>query len=491
MFRFFNMLAMKNSLYSAIFFAACIAIGFTTARAQQIEPIPVKDFYKERVTKNLQLLCKEAECLDNVVINERGIYIYPVNSRVDKPEFILYWREMPHFNKLLAESTKEQIIDILDRKGSRYFYGINYKEEDPARYPVSEFSGLKVALDPGHIASNLEEAILEQRYVKVEGEYVGQKKDITFFEANLAYATCLAMKKMLEDAGAEVMLTHEYGKSSLGTNYSEWVKTDHKQDIIDGYKKDWYNREKLEYLLADDASDFIMFHDVFRNSDLENRVALINEFKPDITLIVHYNAKEGGQRYNDRFLRPVEENYSMVFIPGSFLGYEVDGNEELDKNHRFEFLRLLVSYDLEESDIFARNIIRSLNNELKVDALPADNDFEFANTYSIKSTLSDGVYHRNLFLTREIKGPIAYAEALYQDNIKEVALLGKKDFKIEGITTSSRVKDVAQVYFNSIKEWLDYNKAYSKKLDALYEDKYGDEKLFAEDQKIQEKEVKN
>ena len=481
------MLPMKNSLYSAIFFAAFTIITFTNASAQQIEPIPVKDFYKERVTKNLKLLCKEAECFDNIVVNERGVYFYPNNSRIDKPEFTLYWREMPHFNKLLAEKTNEEIIDILKRKGSHYFYGVNYKEVDPARYPVSELRGLKVALDPGHIASNLEEAILEQRYVKVEGEYVGQKKDITFFEANLAYTTCLVLKDMLEANGAEVMLTHEYGKSSLGTKYNEWIKTDHKQDIIDGYKKDWYNREKLEYLLKDDASDFIMFHDVFRNADLENRVALINEFKPDITLIVHYNAKEGGQRYNERFLRPVEENYSMVFIPGSFLGYEVDGNEELDQNHRFEFLRLLVSYDLEESDVFASNIIKALNNELKVDALPANNDFEFANTYSIKSTLSDGVYHRNLFLTREIKGPIAYTEALYQDNIDEVALLGKKDFTIEGIKTSSRVKDVAKVYYNSIMQWLDYNKAYSKKLDALYEDKYGDEELFAEDIKNQRK----
>ena len=482
---------MKNSLYSAVFFATIMVMLFTSASAQQIEPIPVKDFYKERVSKNLKLLCKEAECLDNVVVNDRGVYIYPTNSRIDKPEIILYWREMPHFNKLLAEKTNEEIIDIFKRKGSHYFYGVNYKEVDPARYPISEFRGLKVALDPGHIASNLEEAILEQRYVKVEGEYVGKKNDITFFEANLAYTTCLALKDMLEEMGAEVMLTHEYGKSSLGMNYKEWIKTDHKKDIVDGYKKDWYNREKLEYLTSGDASDFIMFHDVFRNADLERRVELINEFKPDITLIVHYNAKEGGQRYNERFLRPVEENYSMVFIPGSFLGYEVDGTDELDQNHRMEFLRLLVSYDLEESDVFARNIIEGLHNELKVDALPADNEFEFANNFSIKSELTDGVYHRNLFLTREIKGPIAYTEALYQDNIDEIPLLGKKDFTIEGIKTSSRVKDVAKVYFNSIKQWLEYNKEYSKKLDALYEDKYGDEELFAEDIASQENDAEN
>ncbi|MEL7002172.1 MAG: hypothetical protein AAFN93_05480 [Bacteroidota bacterium] len=50
---------------------------------------------------------------------------------------------------------------------------------------------------------------------------------------------------------------------------------------------------------------------------------------------------------------------------------------------------------------------------------------------------------------------------------------------------------MAKVYFNSIKQWLEYNKAYSKKLDALYEDKYGDEQIFEEDQKYQEENSEN
>ncbi len=470
---------MNLILKSLLTLGLCLAL--LELRAQEIEPIPIKKFYKDRVTRNLKFLCKEQECLDNILINDRGLYMYPTSQRVDKPEFILYWREMSHFNGLLKEMPHEEIIDILKRKGSKYFYGIKSTHVDPAKYPITEYAGLKIALDPGHMASNMGEAIFEKRYVKVEGSQINQKRDVEFFEANLAYTTALRLKEVLEEKGAEVMITHEYGKSAMGINYYEWLETDYKKDIVQGYKNEWYNREKFNFLMSGDAPDFVMFYDVFRNKDFVKRAEKINEFKPDLTLVIHYNASEGGQRYDDKYLPPVSENYSMVFIPGSFLGFEVDGKDELDQ--RFELLRLLVSNDLEESNVFATNIMKTLDEELKVDALPADNNFDFAQKYSIKSDQADGVYHRNLYLTRAVKGPIAYAEALYQDNYDEIKLLGKKDYKIGGITTSSRVKDVAKVYLSAIEEWLNYNRAYTKKLDALYDDKYGDEEIYAEELK--------
>lgn len=475
---------MKNPLYSALFLGLMVVAFSGELIAQKVEPIPVKKFYKDRVTRNLQFLCKEAECLDNVVITDRGLYIYSTSQKVNKPEFILYWREMPHFVEMLDKQSSEEIMDILSRKGSHYFYGINNTHVNPAKYPVVEFKGLKVALDPGHIASTFDEARLEQRYVRAEGKFFDQKQDIEFFEANLAFTTCLVLKEMLEKQGAHVMLTHDYGKSAMGINYHEWLKTDYKNDIIAGYKSGWYSREKFEYLMSGDAPDFMMFHDVFRNLDFVARAKKVNEYKPDITLVVHYNASEGGKRYGDLYLPPVNENYSMVFIPGSFLGHEIDGKEGVDQ--RFEMLRLLVTYDLEESDVFASNIIGALDKELKVDALPKQNNFDFANRYSILSDKSEGVYHRNLYLTRVIRGPIAYSEALYQDNKEEMALLGKKDLTVGGIKTSSRVKEVAHVYYSAIEQWLTYNREFTKQLDALYEDKYGDEEIFEEEMEEQE-----
>lgn len=473
---------MKNLIYCTL--SVLFVLVAVATQAQKIEPIPVKQFYKDRVTRNLQFLCKEETCLDNVVINDRGLYIYPSNSKIDRPQFVLHWREMPHFVQMLEEKTDEEMIDILERKGDQYFYGINNTTVDPARYPVSEMKGLKVALDPGHMAATWEQAQLEMRYVKVEGKHFNQKEDITFFEANLAYATALVLRDMLVEAGADVMITHPYGKSAFDMDYQEWKESDYQADIKYGYKNDWYNREKFEYLMSGDATDFVMFHDVFRNLDFVTRAEKINKYEPNITLVLHLNAAEGSRRYDDKYLPPTSENYSMVFIPGAFLGVEVDGRDQADQ--RFELLRLLVTYDLEESDIFARDIISALDTQLGVEALPVENNFSFTTNFSIKSDLSNGVYHRNLYLTRVVEGPIAYAEALYQDNYEEIPLLGKKDFVIDGIRTSSRVKDMAKVYFDAIQSWLAYNKEYSKKLDALYEDKYGDEEEFEDAMKSQE-----
>ena len=209
---------MKNSLF-CLFLIGTFSLSTLAQELTQIEPIPVKKFYKDRVTRNLKFLCKEAECFDNFLINDRGLYVYPTSQKIDKPDFILYWREMPHFNNLLDKKSHEEIINILKRKGSHYFYGVKNTHEDPVKYPVSEFLGLRIALDPGHMASNWEQAVLEKRYVKVEGEYYGQKEDIRFFEANLAYTTSLLLKEMLEKKGAIVKITHEYGKSAMGTDF--------------------------------------------------------------------------------------------------------------------------------------------------------------------------------------------------------------------------------------------------------------------------------
>lgn len=473
---------MKLNLNALIFFIGLLTLSVGTAQAQKIEPIPVKTFYKQRVERNIKFLCKEKECLDNFLINDRGIYVYPTNQKVSLPEFTLYWREMPYFNELLETKDHPELIDLLQRKGNHYFYGIKDTHVDPAKYPVSQWTGLRIAIDPGHIASDWEQALLEKRYVKVEGGLYNQRNDITFFEANLAYVTALQLKQMLEDKGAIVTLTHEYGKSAFDMTYDEWKENNLKEDVVAAYKKDWIDREKLDYLLTDtDQShkDYMLFHDVFRNMDFVKRAERINEFDPHLTLVIHYNASENNPRYGDNYLKPVNENWSMVFIPGAFLGFEVDGKDQIDQ--RFELLRLLVSRDLEESNVFATDIIKALDDQLKVDALPEDNNFVFTEDFAIQSDRSIGVYHRNFALTRVVKGPIAYAETLYQDNEDEIPLLGKKDITVEGIRSSSRTRDVAKVYFSAIENWLNYNKEYAKVLDALYEDQYGDEEFFEDD----------
>ncbi|HXC06644.1 MAG TPA: hypothetical protein VNZ86_17930, partial [Bacteroidia bacterium] len=69
------------------------------------------------------------------------------------------------------------------------------------------------------------------------------------------------------------------------------------------------------------------------------------------------------------------------------------------------------------------------------------------------STSSEGVYCRNLILTRIIHGTLVYGETLYQDNKEESLNLMQETQDDMGIKTSSRVKQVADSYYQGI---LDY-----------------------------------
>jgi len=65
-----------------------------------------------------------------------------------------------------------------------------------------------------------------------------------------------------------------------------------------------------------------------------------------------------------------------------------------------------------------------------------------------------GIYSRNLALTRLVHGPVCYGETLVQNNEEEVYRLSSHDAIIAGIPCSKRIQEVAEGYFEGIKEYL-------------------------------------
>ena len=64
--------------------------------------------------------------------------------------------------------------------------------------------------------------------------------------------------------------------------------------------------------------------------------------------------------------------------------------------------------------------------------------------------VSDGIFCRNLCLTRLVKGPICYGETLIQNNLQEALELSQHQTMIEGIPCPKRVIDVAEAYYETI-----------------------------------------
>lgn len=283
--------------------------------------------------------------------------------------------------------------------------------------------GARIAIDPGHFGGALAE--LEERFIAIPKEQTSINQPISFNEGTLTYLTASALKDLLESEGAEVFITRPgigYGAIKLG--FFEWLR---EQPQL------WKSNEKLSQL----------FRKQYNRVDLLARAQAINAFKPDSTIMIHYNDHPPEQ--NRCFS---EANYSLVFIPGSFTGTELNRVED-----RYEFLRLIVTDDVEQSLDLSRCMANQFVDQLKVPLISPDMKTNYLEPFCLYQ--EPGIYSRNLALTRLVHGPLCYGETLIQNNESEALRLAKNDSQVAGMPAPSRVKEVAQAYYLGIKKYFE------------------------------------
>lgn len=253
--------------------------------------------------------------------------------------------------------------------------------------------GMRIAIDPGHLGGNY--AIAEERYIDMlPCEDVGFQTHLQFDEGTLALLTAKVLRNLLVEAGAEVMLTREQVGKEAGP------------------------------------------------LTLHNRAEMINAFQPDLTIIIHYNVHTPCSAANNKTL-PTHHNYNMAFIGGAF------GSGDLStKQSRAEFARMMATDDLEQSAKLCKHILEHMQKQLGVPSVNDADNPPYLEQLCLK--VSEGVYARNLALTRLVHGPICYGESLCQNNIEECQLLARKDFYLDDIVGPQRVVKVAQAYFDGI-----------------------------------------
>lgn len=279
--------------------------------------------------------------------------------------------------------------------------------------------GAKIAIDPGHFGGAF--ARLEERFIKLSAAQAKTEHEISFDEGTLTYLTAIHLKALLEAEEANVFVTRAgINQGAFQESFFEWLA---KEPLL------WSSKEPLTSL----------FRTYYNRLDLIARAEKINEFKPDLTLILHYNAVGAGALG--------EENYNLAFIPGAFRAGELDKIED-----RYEFLRLIVTDDLEKSLALSQNVVEHFVRELHVPLVSQSTKI----SYLEKACLwqQTGVYSRNLALTRLVHGPLCYGETLIQNCREECLRLAKTDTEIAGIRCSSRVKEVAQAYFEAVKAYF-------------------------------------
>ena len=300
-----------------------------------------------------------------------------------------------YFSLFHAQYKKEKNKGITEY---RFKIGVDKKSPNKS----SSLQGKKIAIDPGHIGGPY--AYLEKRYVDMKGS------SIQFDEGTLAYQTALLLKDLLEKEGAAVLITKESMHQGVyAKDFWQWLQEEFPNTIerhlssISNTKSRKAEKEKWLH----NSSLSTIFRRWYNTLDLFARAKKINNFAPDITLIIHYNC---GGRYDEVTGESIgtTHNNILMFIPGAFMKKEIS-----KKENRLDFLRLSITDQLDESLLLAKEIARCTSKRLQV-SLAGKESLKTSSIYA-----SEGVFCRNLALTRLIHSPVCYGETLFQDNFEE------------------------------------------------------------------------
>jgi N-acetylmuramoyl-L-alanine amidase len=424
-------------LQSLLPFSACFLFpAFSFAQNSEIQKLKVS--VQKRIDTYLDKTGKLGEYYS---LTDEGMLLYasPAKKAEGKTETEVKWTDF------LPYVQRQQTDLYFQQKASRAISPIRTTNRFTDRIFADKkdslpLSGLRIAIDPGHLSGDLAAGKIEQKYIQIDKDSLhGIPQDIELVEGHLTLGTALILRKKLQAAGATVMMTHDKpDMTSLGKTFEEWLQTDfnHALDSLVA-NKDITKQQKLFYKTRADKRK--IFRDIFRDIELKARAEQINAFKPDFTVIIHYNVDET----NVDWKKLSDKDFVMTFIGGGMLPSDLN---KADK--RAEFLRLALTDDLDKSEKISAAVLKSFHRVLKV-PIASKKDATYLRDNCL-ATANEGVYCRNLILTRIVHSPLVYGETLYQDNKNECFALMKEDDEIEGIRTSARVREVAEAYFEGV-----------------------------------------
>lgn len=394
---------------------------------------------KEYYTKKFNTYFSKDNKVKNLVaIGDHGISIH--GEEDTDAVIVLGWNEIgllvPVIDNIPEMELKKLVIDHWD--SLKYFLG---KDSIKSRGSPHSFKGIKIAIDPGHIGGAYHMGETESRCMTLNipqplmrGE--DSVKQIQLVEGNLSFFTAIVLEKKLDSMGAQVMLTRsDTGISSLGITFFEWKKKIKRKAYLDSLIENNLISDKGIAALKKHLADKELFAQVFASVDMANRARKINAFQPDLTVVIHYNVNEKNLGWN----HTTDKDYVMAFVPGC-----VTAEDLKTLAGRLNFIRLLLSPDIENSVKLSSNVVGKLSTKLNV-PIAIKSDATYLGQACL-TTPATGVYSRDLALTRLIKGPIVYGEPLYQDNAQECVLLSAQN--------SERIKLVAEAYFEGIVEYV-------------------------------------
>jgi hypothetical protein len=309
----------------------------------------------------------------------------------------------------------------------------------PQAAPEKPLTGIKIALDPGHLGGNW--AKMEERWFQVGGSQSVQEGDLT-----LRAARSLAPR--LRELGAKVSFVRNSDEPTTEKRPDDFRVLARKILIQNGVPQ-----PRSDVLDPNDPAKAqtirwqseILF---YRYSEIRRRAARVNfKLHPDLVLCLHFNAEAWGDPNSPNL---TDTNHLHLLVNGSYLGEELEFDDE-----RFEMIRRLLSRVYDEELPLADTIAPAM---ARATGFPP---YEYPTTNSTTKVGTTGyVYARNLLATRLYRCPVVYCEP-YVMNSKDVfARIEVGDYEGTRNVNGIERKSIFREYADSVAEGLvDY---YSK-----------------------------
>ena len=295
--------------------------------------------------------------------------------------------------------------------------------------PVSEtkpLSGLRIALDPGHLGGKW--AKMEERWFQVGDSAPVQEGDLTLLVARL-------LAPQLRALGANVSFARARTEPVTPMRPDDFKMLARKILIKNGIPQPRAdvldpNDPEKEHTIKWQSE--ILF---YRYSEIRRRAALVNtRLHPDLVLCLHFNAEGWGDPNTPTL---TDLNHLHLLVNGSYLSEELEFDDE-----RFEMVRRLLSRAYDEELPLADSVADALARETQ---LPA---YQYPTTLFTTKVGSTGyVYARNLLATRIYRCPVVYCEPYVMNSRDAFARIEAGDYEgtreVNGVQRKSIFREYA------------------------------------------------
>jgi len=359
------------------------------------------------------------------------------------------------FAQDLIEINENTARILMNRKAQKFFtlrFAENHASCNPVPHlwraakslppakPEKPLSGLRLALDPGHLGGKW--AKMEERWFQVDSSQPVQEGDLVLKVARL-------LAPRLRQLGAKVFFVRNSNEPVTAKRPDDFRELARKILIKNGVphpRPDVLDPNDPEKEQTIRWQSEILF---YRYSEIRRRAVLVNtKLHPDLVLCLHFNAEGWGDPNNPAL---IDANHLHLLVNGSYLQDELEFDDE-----RFEMIRRLLSRAYDEELPLADTIAAAMARETK---LPP---YEYPTTNSTTRVGSSGyVYARNLLATRLYRCPVVYCEPYVMNSRDAFARIQAGDYEgvrnVNGIERKSIFREYADSVVDGLVEY--YSKA--------------------------------